>query len=68
VWVPGASGPGDTTGGATAFRQDGAIVARLTWTGQGRPVAFADDRVVIRDVDPDGVVALRLFRIQPRTR
>jgi hypothetical protein len=68
LWVLDASAPGETTGGATAFRQDGTIVAQLTWSRQGRPVAFGDDRVVMRDVDADGVVALRVFRIQPKTR
>jgi hypothetical protein len=64
LWVVDAPGPGDTTGGATAFRQDGAIIGRLTWARQGEPVAFANDRVVLRDADEDGVVSLRVFRIR----
>jgi hypothetical protein len=68
LWVVDTSAPGDVAGGATAFRQDGTIIARLTWSRQGQPVAFGDDRVVMRDVDEDGVVALRVFRIQPRAR
>ena len=66
LWVIDASAPGDSTGGATAFRHDGAILGRLSWRGRGTPMAFADDRVVMRETDEDGVVALRVFRILAR--
>ena len=68
LWVVDGSEASETSGGATAFRQDGAIVGRLTWSRQGRPVAFGDDRVVMRAVDDDGVVSLRVLRIQPKPR
>jgi hypothetical protein len=68
LWVMDASAPGDTKGAATAFRQDGAIIGRLTWSRPDEPVAFGDDRVVMRQADADGVVSLRVFRISRDTR
>ena len=68
LWILDAYAPGDIRGAATAFRQDGAIIARLTWSGTGTPVAFGDDRVVMRSTDDDGVVALRVFRIEKAGR
>jgi hypothetical protein len=48
---------------ATAFRRDGAIVARLRGSGVPKPVAFSTNRVLLRAVDQDGVVSFRLHRI-----
>ena len=64
LWVADIQAPGDKGGTATAFRQDGAILARLTWTGSQMPMAFGVDRVVMREVDDDGVVSLKVYRIR----
>jgi hypothetical protein len=56
----------DRGGSATAFRADGAIVARLQWMGNGIPFAFGSDRVVMRETDEDGVVSLAIYRLQRR--
>lgn len=44
-------------------RQHGAIVGRLAVSGTGTPVAFGNDRVVVRTTDNDGVVAMEVRRI-----
>jgi hypothetical protein len=64
LWAVDPIAPGETGGAATAFRQDGAIIGRLTWTRGGYPMAFGDDRVVFRDADSDGVVSLSVHRIR----
>jgi hypothetical protein len=66
LWVVDARGPLDAGGAATAFRADGAIVGRLTWKGNGVPMAFGPDRVVMREVDEDDVVSLAIYRLQRR--
>ena len=66
LWVVDGSVPDGKTGAATAFRQDGAILGRLSWRDRGLPVAFADDRVVMRDTDEDGVVSLHVYAILRR--
>lgn len=63
LWVVDAAAPGDTAWSATAFRTDGAIMGRLTAPRMGGPVAFGDDRVVLRRTDADGVVTLSVHRI-----
>jgi hypothetical protein len=63
LWIVDPVVPGATTGSATAFRQDGAIVGRLAWNGTGTPMAFGTDRVVMRESDADGTTALRVYRI-----
>jgi hypothetical protein len=68
LWIVDAAAPNETRGSATAFRQDGAIIGRLTWNGKGTPVAFGNDRVVLRETDADGVVVLKVFRIQSGAR
>jgi hypothetical protein len=45
----------------TGFRQDGATIGRLQGAGKGQPVAFSNDRVVVRTTDADGVVALMVY-------
>jgi hypothetical protein len=61
-----AIAPTDTGWNATGFRQDGAIIGRLEWRGAGLPMAFMDDRVVLRVEDSDGVVSLRVHRMISR--
>ncbi|MES2522301.1 MAG: hypothetical protein V4617_06370 [Gemmatimonadota bacterium] len=68
LWVVDAIAPGDIGGSATAFRQDGAILGRLRWTRPGTPVAFGNDRLVLREADDDGVISLGVYRIQPARR
>lgn len=63
LWVVDAVAPNANTWTATAFRRDGAIVGRLRADGAGTPVAFGNDRVVIRTEDADGVVTLTVRRI-----
>lgn len=63
LWVVDYRSPTDREATATAFRQDGAIIGRLTWNGSGGFFAFDDDRVVIRQVDDDGVVSFAVHRI-----
>jgi hypothetical protein len=65
LWVVDAIAPGDSSWSATAFRADGAIAGRLTVQGRSQPVAFTDDRVVVRSQDENGVVALQVFSIRP---
>lgn len=67
LWVVDPVAPGDTSWSATAFDRDGAILGRLTVAGQTRPLAFSDDRVVVRGEDADGVVFLRVLRIRKPT-
>jgi hypothetical protein len=66
LWIVDCRAPTDAGGAATAFRQDGAIVGRLTWSGSGLPVAFGADRVVRKETDDDGVVSLAVYRLQRR--
>ncbi|MEP6833223.1 MAG: 6-bladed beta-propeller [Gemmatimonas sp.] len=63
LWVVDAVAPKETGWTATAFRRDGAIIGRLIAKGKGTPLAFGDDRVVIRSEDNDGVVTLTVRRI-----
>jgi hypothetical protein len=65
LWVLDAIMPSDTSWTATAFRLDGAIVGRLRGVGRATPVAFGDDRVVLRSSDIDGLVKLEVHRIVP---
>ena len=63
LWVVDALAPSDTAWTATAFRLDGAVVGRLSAPGAASPIAFGDDRVVLRATDEDDVVSLRVHRI-----
>ena len=63
LWIVDAIAPGDTSWSATAFRADGAIVGRLRVSGSTIPVAFGNDRVVVRSEDADGIVSLAVRRI-----
>jgi hypothetical protein len=68
LWVVDPVAPGDTAWSATAFRTDGAILTRLRGSATAPPVAFGDDRVVLRTTDADGVVAFKVHRIVPGRR
>ena len=64
IWAASLLTPGDSTWSATAFRRDGAIVARIQSTrALGYPVWFGADRVMLREVDADGVVRFGVYRI-----
>lgn len=62
AWVRELKLAGDTTWAYTAVALDGRILGRLTGSGRG-PVAFGDDRVVLRDEDSDGIVTWRVMRV-----
>jgi hypothetical protein len=68
LWVVDAIAPGDTGWDATAFHTDGTIIGRLHVRGNSVPVAFTNDRVIVRTEDEDGVVAFKVYRIVPRPR
>lgn len=63
LWVMDGKAPNDTTWAATAFREDGEIVARLTGTDSSWPTQILDDRVLLRTTDDDGVVRFEVRRI-----
>lgn len=63
LWLLDPIVPSDTGWTATALRRDGAIIGRLHGPGRAIPVAFGDDRVVLRSADADGVVMLAIHRI-----
>ncbi len=65
LWVADGMAPSDTAWDATAIRADGALIGRLHVRGKARPMAFGDDRVVLRFEDEDGVVSLRTYRLRP---
>ena len=62
AWVRDESLAADTTWAYTAVALDGRILGRLTATGHA-PVAFGDDRVVLRDEDSEGIVTWRVMRV-----
>ena len=75
--VPGADGTfwvtdyialGDSTWAATAFRLDGTILGRVTGHrhnegGGSGPVWFGRDRIIVRELDEDGVVRFGVYRV-----
>jgi hypothetical protein len=63
LWVVDPFASPDTIWAATAFREDGEIVARLTGTGRAWPTQILDDRVLLRTTDDDGVVRFEVRRI-----
>jgi len=63
AWVRDQRLSADTTWGYTAVSGDGKILGRLL--GHGRaPIAFGEDRVVLREEDADGVVTWRVKRLR----
>ncbi len=63
AWVRAMTLAADTTWSYTAVDLDGRLLGCLTGTGHV-PVAFGDDRVVLRDEDADGIVTWRVMRIR----
>jgi hypothetical protein len=63
LWAVDAIAPFDSGWSATAFRGDGAIVGRLHVPGRSTPMAFSDDRVIVRNEDEDGVVAVHVLSL-----
>ena len=63
AWVREITLATDTTWAYTAVALDGRLLGRLTGTGHA-PVAFGDDRVVLRDEDADGIVTWRVMRVR----
>ena len=63
AWVREMTLAADTTWAYTAVSLDGRILGRLTGTGHA-PVAFGDDRVVLREEDSDGIVTWRVLRVK----
>jgi hypothetical protein len=47
----------------TSYRRDGAMTGRLRLVDDATPVAFGNDRVVLRVRDENDVVALRVHRL-----
>lgn len=65
LWITSLPVPGDTTWQATAFNTRFEMTGRLTFTGQGTPIGFGDDRIVVRMAGVDEVATLRVFRFRP---
>lgn len=66
LWVVDGMATSDTGWSATAFRLNGTIAGRLSSSVPGFPIAFGKDRVAVRNVDADGVVAVKLYPIMRR--
>ena len=62
LWIVDAIAPNDSGWTATALRDDGAILARLTANGKSVPMAFGANQVIVRAEDANGVVSLRVYR------
>ncbi|MEO5826903.1 MAG: hypothetical protein ABIR59_13515 [Gemmatimonadales bacterium] len=62
LWVVDAQALADTTWAATAFRVDGAIMARIVSRRFGMPVSFTRGSVMVREVDDDDVVRFAVYR------
>ncbi len=68
LWILDAMSPLDTTWAATAFREDGAVMGRLTGPGRG-PIWFGERQVmrpVWREVDRVSRLELEVRAIVPR--
>jgi hypothetical protein len=65
LWITSVAARGDTTWHATAFNSRFEMTGRLTFTGQGVPIGFGDDRLVVRIAGVDEVANLRVFRFRP---
>ena len=65
LWITSLPVRGDTTWQATAFNTRLEMTGRLTFTGQGAPIGFGDDRIVVRIAGVDEVATLRVFRFRP---
>ena len=65
LWILDGHPPRESSWNATGFRADGAIVGRLRADQGGLPVAFGNDRVVLKSTDKDGVVTLATYKFRP---
>lgn len=65
LWVMSPATWADTSWSALGFRRDGAIVARLRGSGDRtrRPIWFGEGRVMVREVDEDGVVRVGVHAV-----
>lgn len=66
LWVTSFVAPGDSSWHATAFNNRLEMVGRLTFNGQGKPIGFGDDRIVVRTAGVDEVATLRVYRFKPQ--
>jgi hypothetical protein len=66
LWVVDAIAPGDTSWSATAFRLDGTIAKRLRAPMSGTPIAFGNDRVLVKRADDDGIISLEVYQFRAR--
>lgn len=62
IWVIDYRMPGDSGWVATAIDADGRILGRMARPTGEAPVAFGNDRVLLRDEDADGIVSLTFVR------
>ena len=65
LWITSPPVRGDTTWQATAFNTRFEMTGRLTFPGQGVPIGFGDDRMVVRTAGVDEIATLRVFRFRP---
>jgi|GEM_PF-1728658 len=64
LWVVDQAAASGTRGTvATSYRRDGAMTGRLQLAMGAKPVAFGNDRVVLRVKDENDVVALHVHRL-----
>lgn len=64
LWVTSPPTLTDTSWTATAIMQDGALVGRLVGHRAGTPIWFGRDRVIVREVDRDGVVRFAVYEVR----
>lgn len=63
LWVVDGASPLDTGWTATAFRRDGAIIARLHSPYGREPMYMGGDRIVVNVPDSAGAYSLRVYRL-----
>ncbi len=63
LWAVEYITPSDSVVMVTAFREDGAILGRLTIPRLSGPLWFDRDRVMLREEDGDGVVSFAVYRM-----
>ncbi len=69
LWVLDNAAESGTDGQMlTAYRSDGAMLGRLRIPDDARPMAFGNDRVVLRVLDEDDVVALHVHSVRTTSR
>ena len=65
LWAVDPVAPTDSQWTATVLRHDGAILARVRGRGADLPVRVLGDRVMLREVDDDGIVRFTIYRVSP---